>query len=88
METLRFVVGVVLPYVALIVFLVGMAYRIHVWRKLAAPAMTLFPAPEDDKANTINTLQEAFFFKSLFKGDRTLWVLAWLFHTISGSQEP
>lgn len=80
METLRFISGVILPYVALPVFLAGMLYRIHVWRKLPSPAITLFPAPPDEAANVRNTAAEAFLFKSLFKGDRPLWLAAWLFH--------
>ena len=70
MEIVRFVVGVILPYVALAVFVVGMAYRIYTWRKLASPPMTLFPAPSDSRSNAVNTIEEAVLFKSLFKGDR------------------
>ena len=80
METLRFVSGVILPYAALLVFLAGMLYRIYVWRKLPSPAITLFPAPPDEAANVRNTVEEALLFKSLFKGDRVLWLGAWLFH--------
>ena len=76
------IVGVILPYVALLVFLGGMAYRFYTWKKLASPPMTLFPAPKDEKANTLNTLQEAAFFKSLFQGDRVLWFFAWAFHAV------
>jgi len=82
MEIVRLIVGVILPYVALLVFLGGMAYRLYTWKKLPSPPMTLFPAPKDKKATTINTLQEAAFFKSLFNGDRVLWLLAWAFHAV------
>lgn len=81
-DIVRFIVGVILPYVAIVVFIGGMAYRIHVWRKLASPPMTLFPAPEDNKSNTLNTVKEAVLFKSLFNGDRTLWIIAWVFHAV------
>lgn len=80
MEILRFISGVILPYVALPVFLAGMLYRIWVWRKLPSPAITLFPAPPDEAANVRNTVEEALLFKSLYKGDRGLWLSAWLFH--------
>ncbi|MHC4402252.1 MAG: respiratory nitrate reductase subunit gamma [Planctomycetota bacterium] len=82
MEFVRILVGVVLPYVAVLAFLAGMIYRIYTWNKLAAPAMTLFPAPSTGKGNTINTIKEALLFKSLFYGDRVLWVLAWVFHAV------
>lgn len=82
MDTVRFIVGVILPYLALGVFAGGMLYRIWVWRKLASPPITLFPAPPDASANAWNTVQEAVLFKSLFRGDRGLWLLAWAFHVV------
>ena len=82
MDIVRFVVGVLLPYVAIIVFGAGMVWRIRTWRKLASPPMTLFPAPEDARANTRNTVKEAMLFSSLFRGDRVLWSIAWVFHVV------
>lgn len=82
MEIVKLIVGVILPYVALVVFLVGMGYRIYVWKSLASPPMTLFPAPPDEKGNMLNTIQEVVLLKSLFKGDRLLWVIAWVFHAV------
>jgi nitrate reductase gamma subunit len=82
MDLLRFVLGGILPYLAVAVFLAAMVYRVHVWRKLPAPSMTLFPSPEGTKATAVNTAKEAFFFSSLFKGDRPLWVFAWGFHVV------
>jgi nitrate reductase gamma subunit len=82
MEIVRFIVGVVLPYVAIVVFVAGMAYRFYTWKKLASPPMTLFSARSDTKSNTVNTIQEVVLFKSLFQGDRWLWVLAWMFHAV------
>ena len=82
MESVRLIVGVILPYVAVLVFLVGMIWRIATWKKLASPAMTLFPAPPTGAANASNIAKEILFFKSLFKGDRLLWCLAWGFHAI------
>ena len=82
MELVKIVVGVVLPYVAVLVFVVGMIYRLYTWKKLASPAMTLFPAPDTEGGNTLNTLKEVVLFKSLFFGDRVLWVFAWVFHAV------
>ena len=82
MEIVRFVIGVVLPYVAIVTFAGGMAYRFYSWKTLASPPITLFPAPPSEKANTLNTIQEVVLFKSLFQGDRVLWVLAWVFHAV------
>jgi nitrate reductase gamma subunit len=78
MNTLAFVVGVVLPYVAVAVFLAGMGYRFRVWFKTPQPGkMTLFP-PANSTFRGV--LAETLLFPSLFRGDRILWAFAWLFH--------
>jgi len=83
MDVLRFLIGGVLPYVAVLVFVIAMVYRVRSWMNLPAPAMTLFPAPSPEgTANAINTAKEAVLFRSLFKGDRPLWVFAWGFHVV------
>jgi len=83
MDVLRFLIGGVLPYVAILIFVVAMVFRVRSWMNLPAPSMTLFPAPSPGgKATAINTAKEAVFFRSLFKGDRSLWVFAWGFHVV------
>lgn len=82
MESVKFIVAVLLPYIALVVFVVGMIWRFRLWKKLPSPAITLFPAPPDEGANTRNTIKEVLLFPSLFKGDRLLWVCAWVFHVV------
>jgi nitrate reductase gamma subunit len=70
-----------LPYITLVVFAVGMGYRFYVWSKTPQPgAITLFPAPGPDSAGLKNIVKEVLLFPSLFKGDRSLWVIAWIFH--------
>ena len=83
MGVLRFVVGGILPYVAITVFVVAMVYRIMSWRKLPSPSMTLFPAPPPEGRSTaVNTVKEALLFRSLYRGDRALWIPAWSFHVV------
>ena len=83
MDVLRFLIGGVLPYVAILVFLIVMVFRVRSWMRLPTPSMTLFPAPPPGgKATAVNTAKEAVFFRSLFKGDRPLWVFAWGFHVV------
>jgi nitrate reductase gamma subunit len=83
MDVLRFLIGGVLPYVAALVFVIAMVFRIRSWIILPAPSMTLFPAPSPEgKANAINTAKEAVFFRSLYRGDRSLWLFAWGFHVV------
>ena len=83
MDVLRFLIGGMLPYVAILVFVIAMVFRVRSWMRLPAPSMTLFPAPlPGGKATAVNTAKEAVFFRSLFKGDRPLWVFAWGFHVV------
>jgi nitrate reductase gamma subunit len=75
-------IGFILPYLTILIFMFGMIYRIKVWSKLPSPKMTLFPAPSSGKERFTEVLQETFFFKSLFKGDKGLWAMGWLFHVM------
>lgn len=78
MDSLSFIIGGVLPYVVVPVFLAGMVYRFRSWLKAPQPGkMTLFPAGGSPFKEV---LAETLFFPSLFKGDRVLWVFAWFFH--------
>jgi nitrate reductase gamma subunit len=78
MDTLAFFIGGVLPYIAISVFLAGMAYRFRIWYQTPQPAkMTLFPAAD---STFRGVLSETLLFPSLFRGDRVLWYFAWLFH--------
>jgi nitrate reductase gamma subunit len=79
MNSFSFFVGGVLPYITVLAFVGGMAYRLRAWFKAPQPAkMTLFPAPEGSLARGV--LAEVFFFPSLFRGDRLLWSFSWTFH--------
>lgn len=73
-------VGGVLPPITLAVFVAAMVIRIRSWMKLPRPGMTLFPTPPGGK--TWGVLKETLLFPSLFRGDRTLWVLSWVFHAM------
>ncbi|MEJ2111572.1 MAG: respiratory nitrate reductase subunit gamma [Acidobacteriota bacterium] len=80
MDNFAFIIGAVLPYVVIPIFLVGMIYRIHSWVKSPQPGkMTLFPAGGSPAREV---LAETLFFPSLFKGDRVLWFFAWIFHVM------
>ena len=78
MDALAFIIGGVLPYVAVFVFLAAMIYRFSGWFRAPQPGkMTLFPAPD---SGSKGILAEVLFFPSLFKGDRVLWSFSWVFH--------
>lgn len=67
-----------MPYITIVLFLAGMAYRLLAWAKLPQPAMTLFPQPAGGGKKGV--LQEVFFFPKLLRSDKLLWTLAWIFH--------
>ncbi len=78
MDSYAFIIGGILPYVVVPIFLFGMIYRVRSWVKAPQPGkMTLFPA---GGAPFKEVVAETLFFPSLFKGDRVLWVFAWVFH--------
>ncbi len=80
MERFAYFVGVFLPPITVLVFLIGFAYRLFEWRKLVIPKMTLYPAPKPGTDTFWSVLKATFFSPSLFKADRALWVGAWIFH--------
>jgi nitrate reductase gamma subunit len=73
-----FLVGGIVPYLVAAVFMVGVVYRLLVWRRVPQPAlMTLYPTGGSGWRALV---KEALFFPSLFRGDRSLWLSAWSFH--------
>jgi nitrate reductase gamma subunit len=78
MHSASFFVAGVLPYLAVTFFVIGSVYRLLAWRRVPQPGlMTLYPT----KGATARALaKEALFFPSLYRGDRSLWSLAWIFH--------
>jgi len=79
---MSFFVVAILPYITVIVFVVGIAYHFYIWKKLPKPKMTLTPAPKQGLPRYIALLKETFFFRSLFKGDKSLWIFSWVFHAM------
>ncbi len=79
---MSFFVVAILPFLTIIVFVIGIAYHFYVWNKLPKPKMTLTPAPKPGIPRYIELLKETFFFRSLFKGDKNLWIFSWVFHAM------
>jgi len=78
MGSTAFLVTRILPYLALGSFLLGVAYRLLGWWRVPQPTlMTLYPT---EGSGWKPLVKEALFFPSLFRGDKTLWWFAWLFH--------
>ena len=76
----------VMPYIAVTIFVLGMIYRIARWFKARiVHNIVLTPAPETKAGAAGRYITEIAFFKSLFKGDKSLWAGAWIMHvTLAG----
>jgi nitrate reductase gamma subunit len=79
---MNFIIGSILPFLTLGVFVGGMVYRIATWRKRPSPPITLFPAPEATGDRLAELLKDTFLFKRLFHGDLVLWFLGITFHVL------
>ena len=79
---MSFFIGAILPYITFVVFVIGIIYHFYVWKKLPKPKMTLTPAPKPGIPRYVELLKETFFFRSLFKGDKNLWIFSWVFHAM------
>ncbi len=80
MSALAIIVGVILPPVTFVLFVAAMLNRILTWRRAPKPGMTLFPTSPG--GTVAGVVKETLFFPSLFRGDRFLWAMSWLFHAM------
>ena len=81
MNTISFLVGLVLPYFALTVFIVSILLRIYRW--LTTPHLlkwSLYPMPQNSLGQIGFMLKEILSFKSVFHNNRKLWAGGWIFH--------
>lgn len=80
MEGIKFFIGMVMPFVTLLVFAGGISYKLFRWTKAAQGRMTLFPASSrwSDKWKKIG--KELLIFQNLFEGNKSLWFGTWIFH--------
>lgn len=73
-------IGVFLPYVTIVVFVVGIVYRIRKWNKAPVGKMTLSPFPVSTSDKWKQIFKEVFIFRQLFDGNKSLWAGTWVFH--------
>ncbi|MCO5386894.1 MAG: respiratory nitrate reductase subunit gamma [Desulfosporosinus sp.] len=74
-------VGWVLPYIVLIVFLGGMFHRMLVWAQVPVPfKLTVFFSSKTTGGAVADLAKEAIGFRSLWRGKKGLWFMSWLFH--------
>jgi nitrate reductase gamma subunit len=71
----------ILLYLATLVFVVGLLYRIVDYTRTPAPLkIPTTPAPTTSTGVVLRMTREVLFFESLFKANLWTWGLGWLFH--------
>lgn len=71
----------VLFYLATLVFVVGLLYRINTYARTPAPLkIPTTPAPTTTGGVVLRMTREVVFFESLFKANLWIWAMGWLFH--------
>ena len=75
------VIYAILFWAATFVIVLGVANKIRIYWKTPAPLkIPTTPAPVTQGGVVIRMMMEVFLFKSLFRSDKLLWVLGFLFH--------
>ncbi len=82
MEMIVFLLSYITPYIAVIVFVGGIAYQVRRWRqKGPVPArLSLFPRPESRLGRLTNTLVDMFTMRGLLQTNRPLWIGGFMMH--------
>ncbi len=75
------VVYALLYYVATIVLVAGIGYRVWTYAKTPAPLkIPTTPAPTTQAGVVYRMAREVVLFESLFKSNKWIWIFGWLFH--------
>ena len=75
------IVYALLFYVATVVFVGGIAYRVYLYARTPAPLkIPTTPAPVTRGGVVVRMLKEVTIFESLFKSNKWIWLFGWLFH--------
>jgi len=82
MDWFSYLVAGIMVYVAVAVFLIGMAYQVYQW--LQAPKARfktgLFPKPNTTVARWVKVAEDSLIFPQVILFDRWMWVLTIVFH--------
>jgi len=72
---------IALAYVALAVFIVGVAYRLYLYARTPAPLnIVLTPGPRTPGGAVARLTGDVLLFPGLFRADKLLWAGSWIFH--------
>ena len=71
----------ILFYLATVLFVVGLAYKIYDYARTPAPlSIPTTPAPTTTTGVAFRMAREVILFESLFKGNLWIWLFGWMFH--------
>jgi nitrate reductase gamma subunit len=71
----------ILFYLAFVVFVAGVAYKIYDFARTPAPlSIPTTPAPTTTSGVVFRMAREVVLFESLFKGNLWIWLFGWIFH--------
>jgi nitrate reductase gamma subunit len=81
MNYLYFIIEGIFPYLALTIFIAGTIYQLWRWFQIPVPLrISLAPAKTTWQGVAIKVTSEVVLFLSLFRTDRTFWIVAWIMH--------
>jgi nitrate reductase gamma subunit len=82
MQTIEFLLSYITPYIAVIVFVGGLAFQAYRWRQAKpVPAkLSLFPRPKSRLGRLADALVDMFTLKGLFRVNTLLWAGAFIMH--------
>jgi len=78
---MRYFVLYALPYITFLVFVLGCGYRLAMWLRSPVPLkIPVTPAPTTRRGIVARYISEILIFRTLFAGDKALWLASWVFH--------
>ena len=82
MDWFSYLVAGILVYVAVAVFLLGTAYRIYQWFRVARSSVKLgmFPRPKNKWARGIKLVKDSLLYPQVLEVDATMWLFVLLLH--------
>ena len=80
MDFVKLVIGQILPFLTILVLIVGFAMRIAKWSKAPVGKMTIYPGAKSGGELIGAVLKEVMLFRGLFQGNKALWAGSYIFH--------
>jgi nitrate reductase gamma subunit len=82
MDVIEILIGVVLPYVTLVILIAGLFYKIRKWQKGGVANLAVYPATSSKWELWKKILGETLLFSTFRKEHQVLWSQTWVFHAM------